>query len=338
MKTLFHYFLILLLLVTAAIYVIWRDAEYLLEQPLPITVKQTIEIESGKNLPASLNQMASNKLLAPERLPIYLKWYARITGKANVIKAGEYELSPGMNSLDLLSLIISGKTVLHELRLIEGWNFQQIMAAVNANEALTHMLKDAEAADIMTAIGKSAVHPEGHFFPDTYRFPKSTTDEAFLRRAFAAMENAINLEWNQRAPDLPYASPYEALIMASIIEKETGAATERPQIAGVFVRRLQQGMKLQTDPTVIYGIGESFDGNLTRKDLSVDTPYNSYTRNGLPPTPICMPGRAAIHAALHPSDGKALYFVARKNGTHQFSDTLEQHNRAVRQFQLRKSK
>lgn len=338
MKNPIRFFLILLLLITVAACIAWRDAEYLLNQPLPIAAKQPIEIELGENLSALLVRMTGNKLLAPARLPLYLKWYARATGKAPLIKAGEYELSPGMSSLDLLNLIISGKTVLHELRLIEGWNFQQIMAAVNNNEGLIHTLKEADSATIMAAIGRPAVHPEGRFFPDTYRFPKRTTDEAFLRRAYAAMENVMNLEWSQRATDLPYASSDEALIMASIIEKETGAATERPLIAGVFVRRLRLDMKLQTDPTVIYGIGDNFDGNLTREDLNSDTPYNSYTRKGLPPTPICIPGRAAIHATLHPADGKALFFVARKDGTHQFSDTLQQHNHAVRQFQLKKRK
>ena len=338
MKSLSRYFLMLLLLLIAVIYVTWRDAEYLLKQPLPITTRIYIDIEPGKNLSSSLNLMVVNKLLAPERLPIYLKWYARLSGKANLIKAGEYELSPGMNSLDMLNLIISGKTVLHQLRLIEGWNFQQVMSAVNSSNELIHTLKDADIAAVMPALGKPDMQPEGRFFPDTYRFPRNTTDEAFLRRAYAAMENAMSLEWEKRAAGLPYNSPDEALIMASIIEKETGAVEERPIIAGVFVRRLQQDMKLQTDPTVICGIGPDFDGNLTREDLTEDTPYNSYTRKGLPPTPICMPGRAAIHAALHPADGKALYFVARKDGTHQFSDTLEQHNHAVRQYQLKKSK
>jgi UPF0755 protein len=231
---------------------------------------------------------------------------------------------------------VSGKTTLHELRLIEGWNFRQIMSAVNANPYLLHTLKEADEALVMKAIGKETINPEGRFFPDTYQFPKNTSDRAFLSRAFAAMENTLSQEWEQRAEGLPYAIPTDALIMASIVEKETGIETERPQVAGVFVRRLLLDMKLQTDPTVIYGLGASFDGNLTRENLLNDTPYNSYTRKGLPPTPICMPGRAAIHAALHPADGKALFFVARKDGTHQFSDTLEQHNHAVREFQLKK--
>ena len=336
MKTVFRFALLLLLLLMAAIFVVWQDAETLLQQPLPITQVQSFEIESGEMLPSALNQLATQKLIAPERLKIYLRLYARATDKANLIKAGEYELAPGINSVDLLNLIISGKTVLHELRLIEGWNFQQIMAAVNANEFLAHTLKDADAAAIMKAIGKESLPAEGRFFPDTYHFPKRTTDIAFLQRAFAAMENTLNSEWAQRTPDVPYASPGDALIMASIIEKETGVSTERAEVAGVFVRRLRLGMKLQTDPTVIYGKGVAFDGNLTRADLQTDTPYNSYTRKGLPPTPICMPGRAAIRAALHPAEGKALFFVARKDGTHQFSETLEQHNRAVGEFQLKK--
>lgn len=336
MKTVFRFFLILLLTLMAAAFVVWRDAESLLGQPLPIAQKRSLEIESGQNLSSSLNQLTAQNLIAPERLKIYLKLYARSTGKANLIKAGEYELMPGMSALDLLNLLVSGKTTLHELCLVEGWSFQQVMAAVNANPYLLHTLKDADAATVMKAIGKEAIHPEGRFFPDTYQFPKNTSDEAFLRRAFAAMENTLKQEWDQRAEGLPYASPMDALIMASIVEKETGLTTERSQVAGVFVRRLLLDMKLQTDPTVIYGMGADFDGNLTRENLTADTPYNSYTRKGLPPTPICMPGRAAIHAALHPAEGKALFFVARKDGTHQFSDTLEQHNHAVREFQLKK--
>jgi UPF0755 protein len=337
MKTVFRFILLLILLTTAAAFAVWQDAEYLLRQPLPILQARSFEIESGEKLSSSLNQLATQKLIAPERLKIYLRLYARFTDKANYIKAGEYELTPDMNGMDFINLIISGKTVLHELRLIEGWNFEQVMAAVNANEFLEHTLKDADAAAVMKAIGKESIPAEGRFFPDTYNFPKRTTDAAFLQRALMAMESTLNSEWTQRMPDVPYASPEDALIMASIIEKETGVPTERAEVAGVFVRRLRLDMKLQTDPTVIYGKGAAYDGKLTRTDLQADTPYNSYTRKGLPPTPICMPGRAAIHAALHPMEGNALFFVARKDGTHKFSDTLEQHNRAVSEFQLKRT-
>lgn len=338
MKEASKFVFISILFVLAACFVAWRDAEYLLKLPLPIQGKQLIEIESGSTLSASLKQLADKTFLEPRRLLIYLKLYARLSGKADQIKAGEYELQPGMNSLDLLSMLVSGKAMLHEIQLIEGWNFKQILAAVKANPNLVHTLETSEPTAIMQAIDQETLHPEGRFFPDTYRFTKETTDVAFLRRAFSTMQIVLNQEWAQREPDLPYKSPLEALIMASIVEKETGAASERAQIAGVFVRRLLLGMRLQTDPTVIYGMGERFNGNLRRADLLADTPYNSYTRKGLPPTPICSPGRAAIHAALHPAEGKTLFFVARKDGTHQFSETLRQHNNAVRQFQLKKSR
>jgi UPF0755 protein len=187
----------------------------------------------------------------------------------------------------------------------------------------------------MARLGRPDEHPEGRFFPDTYHFQRGMTDVAFLQRAYATMERRLQHEWDQRQPDLPYASPYEALIMASIVEKETAVAAERPEVAGVFVRRLQRGMPLQTDPTVIYGLGEDFDGNLRRVHLRQDTPYNTYVRAGLPPSPIALPGAAAIHAALHPAPGDALYFVARGDGTHAFSASLGEHNKAVEAFQLR---
>jgi len=325
--------LILILLLGVASFAAYQDVQQVLLEPLQLSEKQHVDVGLGKTLSTTLNDFEAANLFATPRAVVYLRLYARAIGKASSLKAGEYELSPGMNSFDLLNLIVSGKTVLHELRLIEGWTFAEALAAIRANDALVHTLKEADAETIMRALGRPDVAAEGRFFPDTYYFPKGTTDEAFLRRASSAMENVLNQEWQQRDPDLPYQTPDEALIMASIVEKETGATVERPEVAGVFVRRLKQGMKLQTDPTVIYGIGPSFDGNLKRIDLETDTPYNSYTRFGLPPTPICLPGRASIHAALHPAPGDAIYFVSKGNGTHQFSATLEQHNLAVGRFQ-----
>jgi UPF0755 protein len=325
----------LILLAGLAGFAIYQDAQQVLLQPLQLQQKQRVEVVLGKTLSATLNDFEVQNIFAASRVTLYLRLFARATGRASALKAGEYELSPGMNSFDLLGLIVSGKTVLHQLRLIEGWTFAEALAAMRASDELVHTLKDADADAIMSAIGRSGLTAEGHFFPDTYYFPKGTTDEAFLRRAAAAMDNALAQEWEQRQDGLPYQSPEEALAMASIVEKETGAPTEREEVAGVFVRRLQQGMKLQTDPTVIYGLGQNFDGNLRRSDLERDTPYNTYTRQGLPPTPICLPGRASIHAALHPAEGDAIYFVSRRDGTHQFSATLEQHNSAVQKFQLR---
>lgn len=327
-------FLFLILLACVASFAAYQDAQQLLLQPLQLQEKQRVEVVLGQTLSTTLTDFEAKNIFPSSRAILYLRLYARATGKASALKAGEYELTPGMSSFDLLALIVSGKTVLHQLRLIEGWTFSEALAAIRSSDELVHTLKDSDAEGIMRAIGRAGVSAEGRFFPDTYYFPKGTTDEAFLRRAAAAMDNVLQQEWGQRPDGLPYQTAEEALTMASIVEKETGAPSERAEVAGVFVRRLRMGMKLQTDPTVIYGLGQNFDGNLRRVDLERDTPYNTYTRQGLPPTPICLPGRASIHAALHPADGDAIYFVSRRDGTHQFSSTLEQHNSAVQKFQL----
>lgn len=312
----------------------YQDVHARLNASLNISKKQDFEIRPGSGLQQVIAALQREGIMPADRTAPYLRGYARLYGQNTQIKAGEYELTPGMSTLDLLRLFVSGKTVLHTLRIIEGWNFQQMMKAVREHPRLEQTLGDADGEDVMSAIGRPDVHPEGRFFPDTYQFPKGTTDVAFLRRAYTAMQHMQEQEWAKRQPDLPYASPEEALIMASIVEKETGLASERALIAGVFVNRLRMGMRLQTDPTVIYGLGESFDGNLRRIDLQTDTPYNTYTRAGLPPTPICLPGRAAFRAALKPQPTRAIFFVARRDGSHQFSETLDQHNQAVREFQL----
>lgn len=338
MRRFLRQLLVMCLLVAGLAGLGWQDADRLMSQPLQLKQDERFEIETGKSLSGILSMLQARGFLAEERLPRYLQVYARVTGMASALKAGEYELTPGMNSFDLLALLVSGKTVLHELRLIEGWTFEEARSAIDSSDALVHALTGVDAGRVMIMLGRQGLNPEGRLFPDTYRFPKGTSDLAFLRRAMSAMDHVLDQEWAQREADLPYHSVDEALVMASIIEKETGVPAERDQIAGVFIRRLRSGMKLQTDPTVIYGMGAQFDGNLRRIDLETDTPYNSYTRYGLPPTPICLPGRASLHAALHPSVGSSLFFVARGDGTHQFSDTLDQHNSAVQQFQLRKRK
>jgi len=208
--------------------------------------------------------------------------------------------------------------------------------AVHANEALVHSLVGLSAAEIMQRLGHEDEHPEGRFLPSTYHFPKGTTDLKFLRRAYLSMQNSLHKKWQEREEGLPLKSPYEALILASIVEKETGLASERPAIAGVFIRRLNRGMLLQTDPTIIYGLGEDFDGDIRRRDLKKETPYNTYIHKGLTPTPICLPGEAALDAVMHPETGKSLYFVAKGDGSHQFSNSLIEHNRAVRKYQLKK--
>jgi UPF0755 protein len=266
----------------------------------------------------------------------YLQWYGRYTGQASRIRAGEYRLSDDLIPDTLLALLVSGQSVSYSLTLLEGWTFRQVRAALAAHPALQQTLQELDDDAVMARLELPGQHPEGRFFPDTYQFPRGLTDLEFLRRALHMMDDELAAAWSGRDPDLPLSSPYEALILASIVEKETGQADERSEIAGVFTRRLRKGMKLQTDPTVIYGIGEDFDGNIRRKDLQDDTPYNTYLHTGLPPTPICMPGREALRAAVHPAAGKTLYFVARGDGSHAFSATLEEHNAAVRKYQLKR--
>lgn len=269
--------------------------------------------------------------------PRYLVWEARWQGIANRIQAGEYQLEPGLTPRGLLDRLVRGKVLQRTLTLIEGWNFTELMAAVRASENLVHTLEDDSTNQaIMTRLGLPGHHPEGRFYPDTYHFPRGTTDVAFLKRAYSTMAKKLAAQWRERADGLPYDTPDEALVLASIVEKETGKPEERPRIAGVFTRRLKRGMRLQSDPTVIYGMGDAFTGNIRRADLTRPTPYNTYTTGGLPPTPIAMPSGAAIHAVLHPANGKELYFVARGDGSHQFSPTLAEHNRAVARYQLRR--
>ena len=266
--------------------------------------------------------------------PYYFLALAYLRGDAGRVKAGEYEISPGTTPVALLDKLVKNQVYQRSVTLIEGWTTAQVLAALAKDDRLVGKLEGATPQDLMAALGRAGQHPEGRFFPDTYRFTKGASDLDILGRAAQAMDRVLAEEWRDRAPGLPLASPEQALVLASIIEKETGQASERPTIAGVFLRRLQLGMRLQTDPTVIYGLGAAFDGDLRRADLTRDTPYNTYTRHGLPPTPIALPGRAAIHAALHPAAGDSLYFVAKGDGGHWFSATLEEHQQAVRRYQL----
>jgi UPF0755 protein len=268
--------------------------------------------------------------------PVFLRLLARWNQQAHLIKAGEYWIPTGTTPEGLLALLVSGKVTTHSLTLVEGWTFRQMMAAVNASDALTITLEGLTDAAIMERLGHAGEHPEGRFLSDTYHFPRGMTDLQFLQRAYNAMERKLAEKWEKREEGLPLMTPYEAQILASIVEKETGLASERPTIAGVFIRRLRLGMKLQTDPTIIYGLGDAYDGNIRRRDLKKDTPYNTYLHKGLTPTPICMPGEAALDAVLHPEKGKSLYFVAKGDGSHYFSKTLKEHNRAVRKYQLKK--
>lgn len=268
--------------------------------------------------------------------PYLLRAFGRWTGLDQQIKRGEYLLQPGLGAQSLLRLLVTGKVVQYQVTLPEGITLRQALVLLQQAEALEHTLSGVDDPDLGELVGAYA-NPEGLFLPETYRYERGDTDLDILARAHRALIGQLEQAWQQRAPNLPYETPYEAVIMASIIERETGVPEERPEIAGVFVRRLQRGMRLQTDPTIIYGLGESFDGNLRRQHLQDESnPYNTYRHHGLPPTPIALPGRAAIEAALNPAEGETLYFVARGDGSHVFSATLEQHQQAVRKYQLQR--
>ncbi|MCB1790612.1 MAG: endolytic transglycosylase MltG [Gammaproteobacteria bacterium] len=312
----------------------WMEYGRFRAQPLNIPQGEAVyRVDKGATLASVARDLARDGYIDDAR---YLQWYGRYTGQANRIRAGEYRLTGDLTPDGLLALLVSGKTIEYSLTLLEGWNIRQVRAAVAGHEALTHTLDDLGDGELMARLGRAGDHPEGRFFPDTYHFTRGTSDLEFLQRAMSKMDEQLDAAWAGRAPGIPVTTPYEALILASIVEKETGQADERPEIAGVFTRRLEKGMRLQTDPTVIYGMGADFDGNIRRKDLTTDTPYNTYVHAGLPPTPICMPGRDALDAAVRPAAGNTLYFVARGDGTHAFSATLKQHNAAVRKYQLGK--
>jgi UPF0755 protein len=325
-----------LLVLVGSLVVGWAWMEYreFLQSPLMVADGSVIyEVPPGRPFAAVTRDLEQGGLIGNAR---YLQWYARYRGLASQVKAGEYRLRDGMTPDQLLALLVSGRSVSYSLTLLEGWNIRQVRAAVAGHEALAQTLEGVDNADLMAKLGKPGLHPEGRFFPDTYQFSRGTSDLDFLRRAMLKMDDELAQAWQARAENIPLQTAEEVLILASIIEKETGQASERPEIAGVFSRRLQKGMKLQTDPTVIYGMGERFDGNIRRRDLREDTPYNTYVHTGLPPTPICMPGREALRAAVEPEPGNSLYFVARGDGSHVFSATLKEHNAAVRKYQLKK--
>jgi UPF0755 protein len=289
-------------------------------------------IEPGSNIKSIAHQLSLEKIIDDPWLFILL---AKLKGVETRVRAGEFRLQQAQSPEDLLELFTKGPSIQYSFTIIEGWTFHQMMVELQHHSVIENTLKGKTNDEIMTALGYQGQHPEGQFFPDTYSFPKGTSDIKFLQRAYQMMQKQLQREWETRAPDLPITTSYEALILASIIEKETGAAYERPLIASVFTQRLRKKMRLQTDPTVIYGLGESFDGNIRYRDLKKDTPYNTYLRRGLTPTPIALPGLDAIRAALHPADNEALYFVSKGDGTHYFSKTLEEHNKAVSKYQLK---
>ena len=317
--------------------VVSADLYLFLNRPMNIDETISYEFKHGSSVSAMARELKQQGLITR---PYYLSLWTRITGQARKLKAGEYDITPGMTPYQLLADMKNAKVRLYSLTLVEGWNFWQMMKQVNDSPNLKHHLTGLSDGEIMVKIGHAGEHPEGRFYPDTYHFPKGMDDIQFLKRAYQEMEKRLTPAWEQRQVGLPFNTPYEALILASIVEKESALASERTRIAGVFINRLRAGMRLQTDPTVIYGLGPDFDGDIRFRDLRADTPYNTYTRKGLPPTPIAMPGQGAIDAVMHPDSTSYLYFVAigDESGSHVFSETLEEHEAAVDKYQRKRRK
>jgi len=306
---------------------------YQLHRPLDIQENKIVSLDKGRPLSSFFVKLEQENWMQDSR---WIMLVAKLTGQSRMAKAGEYELTPGMNSWDVLDTLIEGKSVQYKITLVEGQNVHEMMSRIAANDKLIQDLP-SDVNELMPFLGLEG-HPEGRFFPDTYQFHRNTRASEILVRAQIRLETVLAEEWRNREEGLPYKTPYEALIMASIVEKETAAPEERERIAGVFVRRLQKRMRLETDPTVIYGLGDRYKGNIRKKHLREKTAYNTYRIKGLPPTPIAMVGREAIYAALHPADGDELFFVAKGDGRHVFSTTLEEHNKAVRHYQIYKRK
>jgi len=304
-----------------------------LQQPLKLTQEQLLDVQSGASPTGVLNRLQAEGVIK-DAFWLRLYWRFNLSGQA--LHSGEYRMTPGMDARSLLGLWERGEVVQYSLMLVEGWNFRQVRAALGKQPKLEQTLGNLSDSELMAKIGHPNIFPEGRFFPDTYRYTRGMTDAELLKQAYNRLDDVLQEEWEKRAADVPYVDPYQALIMASLVEKETGVPQERGQIAGVFVRRLQLGMLLQTDPTVIYGLGERYNGKITRAFLKEATPYNTYVISGLPPTPIAMVGREAIHAAMNPVPGNSLYFVARGDGSHVFSADLDAHNAAVKEFQLKR--
>lgn len=304
-----------------------------LVQPLNIAQEQLLDVPKGTTPTRTFYRLEANGVIKDA---FWLRVYWRFNLPKQPLHSGEYRMQPGMTVEGLIDLWKRGEMVQYSLTLVEGWNFRQVRAALAKEEKLDHSLNGLSDSQVMDKLGHTGIFPEGRFFPDTYRYVRGMSDIELLKTAYDRLDEVLAKEWDQRAADTPYTEPYQALIMASLVEKETGVPQERGQIAGVFVRRMAMGMLLQTDPTVIYGLGDRYSGKLTRAHLKEATPYNTYMNAGLPPTPISMVGREAIHAALNPVEGNSLYFVARGDGTHVFSDDLDAHNNAVKEFQLKR--
>ncbi len=310
---------------------LWRLLDASMEQRSQAPGGTRIQVNAGASLRVVLGELARVRALRNPRL---VEWYLRLHGEPVRPQAGVYELAPGAPTRQILDQLREGRVVLSQVTIVEGWSFSQMRQALDASPDLVHQWRHLDDAALMSALGLKGIAAEGRFFPDTYRFAAGTADRHIYELALQSMNERLGQEWAARAPELPVHSPQEALILASIIEKETGREDERAKVAAVFINRLRLGMRLQSDPTVIYGLGARYDGNLRRRDLEADGPFNSYTRSGLPPTPIALPGDASLHSALHPAAIDALYFVATGagDGSHQFSATYAEHNLALQRF------
>lgn len=311
------------------------DFYFFLNKPLGLDAEEIYFFKPGTSVSALSRDLENRKIISNR---MYFSAWARITGSARKMKAGEYLLSPEINVFQLFQLMQKGKVKLYSITLVEGLTFKQMMQEIKKSPSLSHQLNNLSPQQIMQKIGYPAEHPEGRFFPDTYRFPKGMSDIDLLKQSYRQMQTRLETAWENHDQDLPLKNAYEALILASIVEKESAIPEERTRIAGVFINRLRKGMRLQTDPTVIYGIGDKYDGNIRFKDLRTDTPYNTYTRKGLPPTPIAMPGQGSLDAVSHPDTTEYIYFVAMsdKSGRHIFSKTLKEHEHAVDVHQRKK--
>ena len=330
MRRVLIFLLVLALVAAAALFGGYRYWQSRLAAPIALEEARLYEVPQGAGYHRVVGELAREGVIEEA-------WAFRALARLEPsslprLRPGEYRLEPGMSGRELLALLGSDRVVTYPLTVPEGWTFAQMRELLADAPKLAQQTAELSDEELMARLGREGQHPEGWFFPDTYLYHKGVSDLEILEQALARMEATLEAVWAERADDLPLESPYEALIMASLIERETGAPEERPEIAGVFKRRLERGMRLQTDPTVIYGMGERYAGNITRADLREATPYNTYVIDGLPPTPIALPGRASLEAAVNPEPGEALYFVAKGDGTHHFSRTLREHNNAVNRY------
>lgn len=328
-------FAIAIILVAVAATIVWQRTQAFATRALLLNqAERVLVIERGDGFNAVLDKLREQGVVQGSDLE--WKLLSREMGVAGRMQVGEYSITSGLTPREILDRLSKGEVIQRKFTIVEGWSFRDLRTALAANALVQHSTRGLPDAQVMEKLGRAGVFPEGRFLPETYVYTRGTDDIALLERAARAMDKALAVAWESRKTGLPLANPDEMLTLASIVEKETGLASERPQIAGVFVRRLELGMRLETDPTIIYGMGSSYAGNIRKRDLQTDTPYNTYMRAGLPPTPIAMPGKAALEAVAQPADGDALFFVARGNGAHYFSATYAEHLAAVRKYQLKR--